>query len=54
MNSKLTDPLTQDEDIKYLAENTDLSPLQAKDLIKKHGRDRQKLLEEAKNFKAES
>jgi len=54
MNSKSTDPLTQDEDIKFLAENTDLSPLQAKDLIEKHGRDRKVLLEEAKKFKAES
>ncbi len=49
-----SDPLTEDEDIKFLAENSDLSPLQARDLIKRIGRDRDKLLQEAKNFKAES
>jgi hypothetical protein len=54
MTSHHTDPLTQDEDIKFLAENSDLSPLQAKALIEKFGRDREKLLEEAKKFKAES
>lgn len=47
-------PLTKDDDIKYLAEKTDISPLQARDLIKRFGRDREKLLEEAKKFKAES
>ncbi|MEJ5902271.1 hypothetical protein [Ochrobactrum teleogrylli] len=48
-------PLTKDEDIKFLAENSDLSPLQARELIERLGhRDRQKLLAEAKKFKAES
>ncbi|MBA8840864.1 MULTISPECIES: hypothetical protein [Brucella/Ochrobactrum group] len=48
-------PLTEDEDIKFLAENSDLSPLQARDLIDRLGhRDRPKLLAEARKFKAES
>jgi hypothetical protein len=47
--------LTEDEDIKFLAENSDLSPLQARDLIDRLGhRDRTKLLAEATKFKAES
>ena len=55
MKSKPDDPATliEDEDVKFLAENSDLSPLQAQDLIRKIGRDRQQLLEEAKKFKAE-
>jgi len=43
-----------DLDIKFLAENTDLSPNQTKELIERHGRDRDKLLEMAKTMKAES
>jgi hypothetical protein len=43
----------EDEDVKFLAENTDLSPNQALELIEKHGRDRRKLLEIAKTRKAE-
>ena len=42
-----------DEDVKYLAENTDLSPNQARDLIRKYGRDRKILLEKARTMKAE-
>lgn len=42
-----------DEDVQYLAENTDLSPKQAAELIDKHGRDRSKLIELAKTMKAE-
>jgi len=53
-NQHITDPLTQDSDVKYLTENSDLSPLQAKELIEKVGRDRTKLLQEAQNYKAES
>ncbi|WP_164844713.1 hypothetical protein [Brucella pituitosa] len=53
MNEKSTTPLTDDEDIKFLAENSDISPLQARQLIEHFGRDRQKLLKEAKKFKAE-
>lgn len=42
-----------EEEIRYLVENTDLSPLQAKRLVEKHGADRQKLLEIARTMKAE-
>ncbi|HWD14161.1 MAG TPA: hypothetical protein VG519_12490 [Pseudochrobactrum sp.] len=52
-DDKNTTPLTEDEDVKFLAENTDVSPLQAKELIKKFGRDRKTLLKEALKFKAE-
>lgn len=53
MNEQPTTPLTDDEDVKFLAENSDISPLQARQLIERFGRDRRKLLEEAKKFKAE-
>ncbi|MFD1196750.1 hypothetical protein ACFQ3K_00955 [Brucella gallinifaecis] len=53
MNEKTTTPLTDDEEVKFLAENSDISPLQARQLIECFGRDRQKLLEKAKKFKAE-
>jgi hypothetical protein len=53
MNEKPTTPLTDDEDVKFLAENSDISPLQARQLIERFGRDRLKLLEEARKFKAE-
>ena len=43
----------EDELATYLAENTDLSPNQARELIRRHGSNREKLLEEARNFKAE-
>jgi Mg2+ and Co2+ transporter CorA len=42
-----------DAEIRYLVEHTDLSPLQAKDLVTQHGTDRAKLLEIAKTMKAE-
>ena len=42
-----------DELVKFLAENTDLSPNQARDLVRRHGNDRAKLLEAARNYKAE-
>ncbi|WP_199224850.1 hypothetical protein [Falsochrobactrum shanghaiense] len=54
MNENSPTPLTDDEDVKFLAENSDISPLQARKLIETYGRNRQKLLEEAKKFKAES
>lgn len=54
MCSQQTDPLTHDKNIKFLTENSDLSPLQAKELIEKLGPDHPRLLEEAKKFKAES
>lgn len=37
-----------------LAETTDVSPKQAEDLMRKHGKDSKKVEREAKNFKAES
>lgn len=49
------DPTNPEEAaIRYLAENTDLSPLQAKELVPKQGTDRGKLAELAKSMKAES
>jgi len=44
---------SEDELATYLAENTDLSPNQARELIRRYGQDREKLLEAARNFKAE-
>ena len=37
-----------------LAEKTDVSPRQARELIRKYGDDREKLMKAAKGFKAES
>ena len=54
MKPESTDPLTHDKDIKFLTENSDLSPLQAKELIDLLVRDHPELLKEAKKFKAES
>lgn len=49
-----TDPSSDVEaEIKHLVENTDLSPLQAGELVAKHGIDRKKLLEIARTMKAE-
>lgn len=42
-----------DGDVRYLAENTDLSPNQARELVLRHGRDRKKLMEVARTMKAE-
>jgi len=36
-----------------LAEKTDVSPKQAKDLMRKHGKDSKEVDKKAKNFKAE-
>ena len=48
------DPDNEEEaTIRYLVENTDLSPLQAKELVARHGSDRAKLLEIARTMKAE-
>lgn len=48
------DPEDKSEaEIRYLVENTDLSPDQAKALVAKHGTDRAKLLEMARTMKAE-
>lgn len=47
-------PTTEEEaEVRYLAEHTDLSPIQAQELVRKHGTDRAKLLEIAKTMKAE-
>lgn len=43
----------RDEKALRLAETTDVSPNQAKDLMRKHGKDSAKVEMEAKNFKAE-
>ncbi|MBZ9986489.1 hypothetical protein LB572_05190 [Mesorhizobium sp. BH1-1-5] len=43
-----------DPDVRFLAENTDLSPKQARELIREHGHNRDKLLEIARTMKAES
>jgi hypothetical protein len=43
----------EDELALYLAENTDLSPNQARELIRRYGDDRAKLMQAARNFKAE-
>lgn len=45
---------TDDELVRHLAETTDVSPLQAEALVRRHGRDRAKLEALAKSFKAES
>lgn len=48
-------PAASDKERKALrlAEKTDLSPKQAKDLMDKHGKDSAKVEKEARNFKAE-
>ena len=43
-----------DPDVRFLAENSDLSPKQARELIREHGHDRDKLLRIARIMKAES
>jgi len=43
-----------DDTALYLAEHTDLSPNQARDLIRKHGSDLKTLMDKAKTMKAES
>ncbi|MBA8908881.1 hypothetical protein [Aminobacter ciceronei] len=45
---------TDDELVMHLVETSDLSPLQAAELVRRHGRDRRKLDELARTFKAES
>jgi hypothetical protein len=43
-----------DDTALYLAEHTDLSPNQARDLIRKHGNDLKTLMDKARTIKAES
>jgi hypothetical protein len=50
---RTTLPGDDDPDVRYLSENTDLSPYQAREVIAKHGHDRRKLLEIARTMKAE-
>lgn len=53
-DGELPTPGGDDPDVRFLAENTDLSPQQARELIRVHGNDREKLLKAARNMKAES
>lgn len=49
-----TDPANEHEEaIRYLVENTDVSPLQAKELVERHGTDQEVLIEIAKTRKVE-
>ncbi|RWM05002.1 MAG: hypothetical protein E5X80_09370 [Mesorhizobium sp.] len=43
----------EDPDVRFLAENSDLSPKQARELIREHGHDRDKLMRIARTMKAE-
>ena len=52
-NRKRTKPESQETEVQQLAETTDLSPNQARELIRKHRDDPDKLREQAKNYKAE-
>jgi hypothetical protein len=40
-------------EVQHLAETTDLSPKQARELLKRHGNDWEKIRREAETFKAE-
>jgi hypothetical protein len=44
----------QELEVQHLAETTDLSPNQARALLRKHGNDWAKIKDEAENYKAES
>jgi hypothetical protein len=44
----------EDFEVQHLAETSDLSPNQARELLRRHGNDWKKLEEVAKTFKAES
>ncbi|MDQ6437815.1 hypothetical protein RB623_27495 [Mesorhizobium sp. LHD-90] len=41
-------------EVQHLAETTDLSPSQARELLRRHGNDWEKIRQEAETFKAES
>lgn len=49
----LPTPGGDDPNVRYLTEHTDLSPKQARELIREHGNDREELMRIAKNMKAE-
>ncbi len=42
----------QELEVQHVAETTDLTPRQARELLKRHGNDWQKIREEAETFKA--
>ena len=42
----------EDYEVQHLAEQTGLSPEQARVLIRRYGNDREKLMEEARNFRS--
>ena len=44
----------QELEVMHLAETTDLSPNQARELLKRYGADWEKIRKEAENYKAES
>ena len=48
-----TDKETRDKKALRLAETTDISPKQAKDLMREHGKDSPEVEKEARNTKAE-
>ena len=50
----LPTPGGDDPNVRFLTENTDLSPKQARELIEEHGHDREQLLALARKMKAES
>ncbi|MDX8468867.1 hypothetical protein RFM26_24470 [Mesorhizobium sp. VK23B] len=52
-SSRLPTKGGEDPDVRFLAENSDLSPKQARELIREHGHDRDKLLRIAGTMKAE-
>ncbi|CDX27227.1 hypothetical protein MPLB_940007 [Mesorhizobium sp. ORS 3324] len=53
-SSRVPNKSSEDPEVLYLAENSDLSPKQARELIREHGHDRDKLLRIARSMKAES
>ncbi|MBU0585328.1 MAG: hypothetical protein KKB66_06385 [Alphaproteobacteria bacterium] len=54
IHEHLPTPGGDNPNVRYLTENTDLSPRQARQLIAKHGNDREELLRIARNMKGES
>lgn len=45
---------TEDDLVRHLVETTDVSPLQAREIVARHGGDRREAIAEARLFKAES
>jgi hypothetical protein len=44
-------PAGEDYEVRHLVEQTGLTPDQARTLLRRYGNDRQKIMEEAKNFR---